>query len=48
MKFFSSRDERMSMLSNKKNLADYIIYNNSDKKNLDNSVQQIIKQIQLN
>ena len=48
MKFFSSRDERMSMLSNKKNLADYIIYNNSDKKNLDNSVQQINKQIQLN
>lgn len=48
MKFFSSRERRMSMLSNKKNLADYIIYNNSDKKNLDNSVQQIIKQIQLN
>lgn len=48
IKFFSARERRMSMLSNKKNLADYIIYNNSDKKNLDNSVQQIIKQIQSN
>lgn len=48
IKFFSARERRMSMLSNKKKLADYIIYNNSDKKNLDNSVQQIIKQIQSN
>lgn len=48
LKFFSSREKRMSIISNKKNLSDYIIYNNFEIKKLDNSVQQVIKQIQLN
>lgn len=48
LNFFSSREKRMSIISNKKNLSDYIIYNNFEIKKLDNSVQQVIKQIQLN
>lgn len=48
LNFFSSREKRMSIISNKKNLSDYIIYNNFEIKKLDNLLQRVIEEIQIN
>lgn len=48
LNFFSSREKRMSIISNKKNLSDYVIYNNFEIKKLDNLLQRVIEEIQIN